>query len=53
VILLDSITPFARAYNTRHPVVGQGAVGRLDANALQRPEALLRAARETSRKAAR
>ena len=42
VILLDSITRLARAYNTVVPASGKVLTGGVDANALQRPEALLR-----------
>ena len=45
VILLDSITRLARAYNTDRPAVGQDAVGGVDANALQRPKRFFGAAR--------
>ena len=42
VILLDSITRLGRAYNTVVPSSGKVLTGGVDANALQRPEALLR-----------
>ena len=42
VILLDSITRLARAYNTIVPASGKVLSGGVDSNALQRPEALLR-----------
>ena len=42
VILLDSITRLARAYNNVLPSSGKVLTGGVDANALQRPEALLR-----------
>ena len=42
VILLDSITRLARAYNTVVPSSGKVLTGGVDANALQRPEALFR-----------
>ena len=42
VILLDSITRLARAYNTIVPAVGQGAVGRRRQQRPAAPEALLR-----------
>ncbi len=42
VILLDSITRLARAYNTVVPPSGKVLSGGVDSNALQRPEALLR-----------
>jgi transcription termination factor Rho len=41
VILLDSITRLARAYNTIVPPSGKMLSGGVDANALQRPKALL------------
>ncbi len=42
VILLDSVTRLARAYNTIVPASGKVLSGGVDSNALQRPEALLR-----------
>ena len=42
VILLDSITRLGRAYNTVVPSSGKVLTGGVDANALQRPEAVLR-----------
>ncbi len=42
VILLDSVTRLARAYNTIVPPSGKVLSGGVDSNALQRPEALLR-----------
>ena len=45
VILLDSLTRFARAHNAVIPSSGKVLSGGLDANALQRPRRLLRAAR--------
>ena len=42
VILLDSITRLARAYNTVVPSSGKVLTGGVDANALQRPKAILR-----------
>ena len=42
VILLDSITRLGRAYNTVVPSSGKVLTGGVDANALQRPKALLR-----------
>jgi transcription termination factor Rho len=42
VILLDSITRLARAYNNVLPSSGKVLTGGVDANALQRPEAILR-----------
>ena len=40
VILLDSITRLARAYNTVIPSSGKVLTGGVDANALQRPKTL-------------
>lgn len=45
VILLDSITRLARAYNTLTPTSGKVLTGGLDANALQRPKRFFGAAR--------
>jgi len=45
VILLDSITRLARAYNTVQPPSGKVLSGGLDANALQRPKRFFGAAR--------
>lgn len=45
VILLDSITRLARAYNTVIPSSGKVLTGGVDANALQRPKRLFGAAR--------
>ena len=45
VILLDSITRLARAYNTVIPASGKILSGGLDANALQRPKRFFGAAR--------
>ena len=45
VILLDSITRLARAYNTVVPASGKILSGGLDANALQRPKRFFGAAR--------
>lgn len=45
VILLDSITRLARAYNTVVPSSGKVLTGGVDANALQRPKRILGAAR--------
>src|SRR5512133_37927 len=45
VILLDSITRLARAYNTVVPASGKVLTGGVDANALQRPKRFFRAAR--------
>jgi transcription termination factor Rho len=47
VILLDSITRLARAYNTVVPSSGKVLTGGVDANALQRPKRLFGAARNT------
>ncbi len=45
VILLDSITRLARAYNTVAPSSGKVLTGGVDANALQRPKRIFGAAR--------
>ena len=45
VILLDSITRLARAYNTIAPSSGKVLTGGIDANALQRPKRFFGAAR--------
>lgn len=45
VILLDSITRLARAYNTVCPTSGKVLTGGVDANALQRPKRFFGAAR--------
>ena len=45
VILLDSITRLARAYNTVCPSSGRVLTGGVDANALQRPKRIFGAAR--------
>ena len=45
VILLDSITRLARAYNTEVPPSGKILSGGLDANALQKPKRFFGAAR--------
>jgi transcription termination factor Rho len=45
VILLDSITRLARAYNTVCPSSGKVLTGGVDANALQRPKRIFGAAR--------
>jgi transcription termination factor Rho len=45
VILLDSITRLARAYNTTAPSSGKVLSGGVDANALQKPKAFFGAAR--------
>ena len=46
VILLDSITRLARAYNTVIPSSGKVLTGGVDANALQRPKRFFGAARK-------
>ena len=48
VILLDSITRLARAYNTVAPASGKILTGGVDANALQRPKRFFGAARNTA-----
>ncbi len=45
VILLDSITRMARAYNTVQPASGKILTGGVDANALQKPKRFFGAAR--------
>jgi len=45
IILLDSITRLARAYNTVQPASGKVLTGGVDANALQRPKRFFGAAR--------
>lgn len=45
IILLDSITRLARAYNTTAPASGKVLTGGIDANALQRPKRFFGAAR--------
>jgi len=45
VVLLDSITRLARAYNTTVPSSGKVLTGGVDANALQRPKRFFGAAR--------
>jgi transcription termination factor Rho len=47
IILLDSITRLARAYNTTAPASGKVLTGGIDANALQRPKRFFGAARNT------
>ena len=47
VILCDSITRLARAYNTITPASGRILTGGVDANALQRPKRFFGAARNT------
>ncbi len=46
VILLDSITRLARAYNTKLPSSGKVLTGGVDANALQHPKRFFGAARK-------
>ena len=48
VILLDSITRLARAYNTVAPSSGKVLTGGVDANALQRPKRFFGTARNVS-----
>ncbi len=48
VILLDSITRLARAYNTTSPASGRVLSGGVEANALQKPKRFFGAARNTS-----
>lgn len=48
VILLDSITRLARAYNTVAPSSGKVLTGGVDANALQRPKRFFGAARNVA-----
>ena len=47
VILLDSVTRLARAYNTTMPASGKVLTGGIDANALQYPKRFFGAARNT------
>lgn len=47
VILLDSLTRLARAYNTTAPASGKVLTGGIDANALQKPKRFFGAARNT------
>jgi transcription termination factor Rho len=47
VVLLDSITRLARAYNTIAPASGKVLTGGIDAHALQRPKRFFGAARAT------
>ncbi len=49
VILLDSITRLARAYNAESPHSGKIMTGGIDANALQRPKKFFGAARAIER----
>ena len=46
VLLLDSITRLARAYNTVQPASGKVLTGGVDANALQKPKRFFGAARK-------
>ncbi len=48
VILLDSVTRLARAYNTVAPSSGKVLTGGVDANALQRPKRFFGAARNVT-----
>lgn len=50
VILLDSITRLARAYNTVQPASGKILSGGVDANALHKPKRFFGAARNTEEK---
>ena len=50
VILLDSLTRLARAYNTVLPSSGKVLTEGVDANALQRPKRLFGAARNVEEK---
>lgn len=50
VILLDSITRLARAYNTVQPASGKVLSGGVDANALHKPKRFFGAARNTEEK---
>jgi transcription termination factor Rho len=52
VILLDSITRLARAYNTEVPHSGKILTGGVDANALQKPKRFFGAARNIEKAAA-
>lgn len=47
IVLLDSLTRLARAYNTISPASGKILSGGIDANALQRPKRFFGAARNT------
>src|SRR3982750_4952807 len=53
VILLDSITRLARAYNTVVPASGKGLTGGVDSTALQRPKRFFGAARNAGEGGAR
>lgn len=50
VIILDSITRLARAYNTVQPASGKVLSGGVDANALHKPKRFFGAARNTEEK---
>lgn len=50
VIMLDSITRLARAYNTVQPASGKVLSGGVDANALHKPKRFFGAARNTEEK---
>ena len=50
VILLDSITRLARAYNSVQPASGKVLSGGVDANALHKPKRFFGAARDTEEK---
>lgn len=50
VIMLDSITRLARAYNTVQPASGKILSGGVDANALHKPKRFFGAARNTEQK---
>ena len=50
IILLDSITRLARAYNTILPTSGKVLTGGVDSNALQRPKRFFGAARNIEEK---
>ena len=52
IILLDSITRLARAYNTEVPHSGKILTGGVDANALQKPKRFLRCRPQVSKRAA-
>src|SRR5258706_6881867 len=49
VVLLDSVTRLARAYNAVTPPSGKGLSGGIDANALQRPRRVFSAARHVDK----
>ncbi len=52
VILLDSITRLARAYNTMQPSSGKIMSGGVESNALQKPKRFFGAARNIQKAAA-